>query len=103
MTAQYTSPQNAGTTIRLTVNVTGGTGAFKYKFYSECNGIWTKLWDFDDRSTYNWHATTVGTHRVYCDVEDSSGKTVCSKLSYKIVKGTDFVADLNANRVSGQY
>ena len=103
LTALLTSPQPAGTTVRLHVNATGGRGALKYKFYSECNGIWTKLWDYDTKNTYNWHATAVGTHTLYCDVKDSSGKVVCSKLSYKIVKGTAFVADLNANRVSGQY
>ena len=103
MTAQYASPQPAGTTIRLTVSASGGTGTYRYKFYSECNGVWTKLWDYSDRNTYNWHATTVGTHTVYCDVKDGSGKIVCTLFQYQIVRGTAFVADLNANRISGQY
>ena len=103
ISAQYASPQNAGSTIKLKVKATGGTGTLKYKFYSECNGIRTKLWDYDTNSEYNWHATTVGTHTVYCDVMDSSGKTITCHLSYKIVKGTSFVVDLNANMNSGQY
>ncbi|MBQ9902519.1 MAG: hypothetical protein IJM51_09100 [Clostridia bacterium] len=103
MTPQYASPRDAGTTIKLTVAASGGTGSYKYKFYSECNGVWTKLWDYSDSNTYNWHATTVGTHTVYCDVKDSSGKVVCSNFKYQINKGSAFVADLNANRISGQY
>ena len=39
MTAEFTSPQPAGKTIRLTVNATGGTGSLQYKFYSECKGV----------------------------------------------------------------
>ena len=103
MTAQYASPQPAGTTIRLNVTAAGGAGALRYKFYSECNGVWTKLWDYSDRSWYNWHATTVGTHTVYCDVKDESGRVVCTLFQYRIVAGENFVADLNANRISGQY
>ena len=103
MTPEFVSPQPAGKTIKLTVYATGGTGALQYKFYSECKGIWTKLWDYSDRNTYNWHATTVGTHTVYCDVKDASGKVVCTIFKYEIVAGEDFVADLNANRISGQY
>ena len=103
MKAQYNSPQEAGTTIKLNVTASGGTAPYKYKFYSECKGVWTKLWDYDDRDWYNWHATTVGTHTVYCDVMDATGKVVCSLFTYQIVEGSSFVADLNANRISGQY
>ncbi len=103
MTANADSPQNAGRTVLLSVNATGGTGSYRYQFYSECGSVLTKLWDYDKASTYEWHATTVGTHTLYCDVMDSSGKTVRASLTYQIVKGTAFVADLNANRLSGQY
>ena len=103
MGVQYASPQKAGTTVKLTVTSTGGSQKLQYKFYSECGGIWTKLWDYSDRSTYNWHATTVGTHTLYCDVKDEKGKVYCARMQYRIEKGTAFVADLNANRISGQY
>ena len=79
-TANKTSPQAKGTSVKFTVDAEGD-GTLQYRFYRVINGT-TKV--FRDYSTSNsaYCNPSAGTYTIYVDVKDSSGNIVTSKMNY---------------------
>lgn len=76
--ADKVSPQLEGTNIKLTANVTNGTGEYTYKFLirNSSSGEWDVLQDYSTTNTYTWNANTVGVYNLYVDIKSSSSGEV---------------------------
>ena len=90
-TTDKNSPQNLGTTIKLTANVSGGAN-LQYKFSVQGeDGNTITLRDYSSSNTYNWTPSTDGNQTLYVDVKDSLGVTLRKSISYNII----FVCKVN--------
>ena len=64
-----------GSPIELKANVSGNTGALKYKFVWQKDNWakWGVAQDFSSSSTCSWTPQESGNYTIYCDVADSAG------------------------------
>ena len=87
--APKASPSSAivGDTIDLAATVSGNTASLKYKFVWEKNNWaqWGTAQNLSSNSTCSWVPNEPGTYTIYCDVVDSTGKTV-TKTTKVVVK-----------------
>ena len=90
-TTDKNSPQNLGTTIKLTANVSGGAN-LQYKFSVQGeDGNTITLKDYSSSNTYNWTPSKDGNQTLYVDVKDSLGVTLRKSINYNII----FVCKVN--------
>ena len=78
-TANKTSPQTQGTSVKFTVNAEGGDGTLQYRFYRVINGT-TKI--FRDYTTSNsaYCNPPIGDYTIYVDVKDENGNIKAATL-----------------------
>ncbi|WP_314243210.1 T9SS type A sorting domain-containing protein [Empedobacter tilapiae] len=62
---------------KLQVNVTGGVGAYKYKWYKKVNGIFTEL---TNETTLNLNKVTAGTYKI--EVSDQNNNKTETELVF---------------------
>lgn len=68
-----------GNNVRLTVNATGGTGNYTYKFLiTDASGNWYKLKDYSSSNVCQWMPSTSGQKKICVDIKDANGN-VCRK------------------------
>ena len=69
-TADMTSPQNIGKSVKFTA-----AGGASYKFYYQYAGAWVKIQD-STSATCNWKPNKAGEYMVYVDIKNASGAVV---------------------------
>ena len=71
-----------GGNVSFTVNATGGSGGYTYKFivYNPQTKQWGKVQDFGTKNTCTWKAGSAGTRQFYVDVKDSKGNVTRSAV-----------------------
>lgn len=91
LSTDVTSPQPAGTTIKLTAIGTGGTTPYSFRFWLQpWGGEWQLLRDWAPAATYSWTPTTAGGYSIWVqgrsaastDVEAQSG------INFEITTGS---------------
>ena len=85
-TAAKESPQPQGTSIRLSVTATGGTGELQYRFYRIKDGVTTVFRDYDNSHIAYSNPPEAGDYILYVDVKDETGKVVTDSIEYKWIK-----------------
>ncbi|MDY4078870.1 MAG: CAP domain-containing protein, partial [Clostridium sp.] len=84
-TTDKNSPQNLGTTIKLTANVSEGEN-LQYKFsLKDEYGNTTTLRDYSYSNTCNWTPSRDGDYTLYVDTKDSLGITLRKSINYNII------------------
>lgn len=102
-TANKTSPQTQGTSVKFTVNAEGGDGTLQYRFYRVINGT-TKI--FRDYTTSNsaYCNPPIGDYTIYVDVKDENGniQTVSMKYTWKAASNPLTINSFTVNKISPQ-
>ena len=76
------SPQNAGTSIKITANARGNS-ALSYAFWTyDANGDWKLLKNYSSSNTVTWTPTVAGTNLVWVDIKDANGNIVSKYSEY---------------------
>lgn len=76
------SPQNAGTSIKITANATGNS-VLSYAFWTyDANGDWKLLKNYSSSNTVTWTPTASGTNLVWVDIKDAEGNIVSKYSEY---------------------
>jgi N-acetylmuramoyl-L-alanine amidase len=70
ITTDKVSPQNLGSTVRITANTTGGTNV-TYRFSVSDGVTWTTVRDFSSSSFYDWKPDKPGNYRIAVNARDS--------------------------------
>ncbi len=84
-TTDKISPQEIGTSIKLTVQASGGKGKLQYKFrVGDKDGNYLVIQKFSTNNTATWNADYSGDVIFYVDVEDESGRGVTKAINYAI-------------------
>ncbi|MBU5481649.1 leucine-rich repeat protein [Blautia sp. MSJ-19] len=75
-----------GSQVKLTVNASGGTGRFFYKFWiSDANNQnWKVLRDYGSSNAYIWTADNVGKKHFYVDVKDGNGTVKRAGIVFEV-------------------
>lgn len=81
-TAAKESPQPQGTSIRLSVTATGGTGELQYRFYRIKDGVTTVFRDYDNSHIAYSNPPEAGDYILYVDVKDEAGNIATQELKY---------------------
>ena len=84
-TAAKESPQPQGTSIRLSVTATGGTGELQYRFYRIKDGVTTVFRDYDNSHIAYSNPPEAGDSILYVDVKDEAGNIATHALKYTCI------------------
>lgn len=93
-TASVASPQNVGTSIKLSANATGN-GAVKYRFVAQSGSDKEVIQDFNSNSTVTWTPKKAGTYILFLRAIDSTGKVVEKQIRDYVVKQSDPIVVTN--------
>lgn len=98
------SPQQPGTTIRLSAAATGGVGSYQYRFAYQKNGSWVYFNDYSSASSLLWTPMEAGDYTLAAFVKDSLGAEASKTANYQIIKQNDplEIAAFTANKSSPQ-
>ena len=79
-----------GSEVKLTVQASGGSGNYTYKFIlSDNNGNWYKIRDYARSNTCTWRPGAAGSKTLYVDVKDSEGAYQRVELPIQVTKQTE--------------
>ena len=95
-TADKTSPQKVGTTVKFTTKVSGADGTVKYKYYRYLNSEYSLIKDWSTSNSITISPSKVGKYDVYVAVKDSSGDIVRKNIVFEfkdVLKLDSFTAD----------
>ena len=96
------SPQEVGTPIRITPEVSGGTGNLQYKYWIWFDGKWTVVQDFSSSSSYEWTPTQAGNYKIWVDVKDSMGTMKSKEISYVVTEAALNLSKIKVDKASPQ-
>ena len=85
LSASKQSPQKAGTTVRLTLEVTGGTAPYTYVIQTiSATGKVSTLLSSVNKNAVNWTPSNAGVYTIVGKVTDANGNVVTSSGKYTI-------------------
>lgn len=92
-----------GTSIKLTSNVTGGSGKYKYRFAYKYNNKLVYICKYQTASSISWKPVHSGTYNLYLYVKDKNGNLAKKNINkYKVMPKTIKVSYLKTSLKSGK-
>ena len=92
-----------GTKIKLTANVSGGKGPYKYSFKYRYNNKTVKICGYKTSASVSWKPVHSGKYNLYVYVKDGNGNTKKKSInSYKVKAKTINVSYLKMSKKSGK-
>ena len=100
-TASKESPQEVGTSVKLTAEVSGAIGTVEYKFYRYLNKSYATIRDWSTTNNVTITPSIAGTYDIWVGAKDSTGKIVRKNISYTFKK-TLKISSFKADKISPQ-
>lgn len=92
-----------GTSIKLTSNVEGGSGKYKYRFAYKYNNKLVYICKYQTASSISWKPVHSGTYNLYLYVKDKNGNLAKKNINkYKVMPKTIKVSYLKTSLKSGK-